>query len=306
MVGILSPAGLRGQDTIPSVNNYTLGPGDQITVRVTDVEEFNDKPIRVEMDGAIHVPLIGRVPASGMTVPQLEAEIQASLKTYVREPEVTVSVTEFRSQPISLIGSVKNPGVHQLEGRKTLVEALAMAGGLSDDAGYSVKITRRMEWGCIPLPGATENPGGDYSVAEVSVKDILEASNPADNILIKPGDVISVPRAEMVYVTGQVHRSGGFVLNGKRSMTVLQALSLAGGLDAAAAAQHTRILRAADGSSERQEIPVNLSRIMSGKDKDVELHREDILFIPSSLPKKASIRAIEAAIQAGTGVLIWR
>jgi polysaccharide export outer membrane protein len=304
LLGTHQPGVAQSPDSIRAT--YLLGADDQITVRVTDVEEFNDKPIRIEMDGAIKLPLAGRITAAGLTVEQLEAEIAKSLKSYVRQPEVVVSMAEFRSQPVSVIGSVRSPGVHQLQGRKTLVEVLSMAGGLAEDAGYSVRITRRLEWGPIPLANAATDSTGGFSVAEISVKGILDATKPEDNIPIKPNDVISVPRAEMIYVTGQVHRSGGYVLNGRQSMTVLQALSLAGGIDGASAPQHTRILRASQGLPEREEVPVDLKKIMDGKAKDVALQPDDILFIPSSLPKKAAIRAIEAAIQIGTGVAVFR
>ena len=302
---------VTGQPAAPQTgtelrSTYVLGADDQITVRVIGVEEFDGKPVRLDVDGTIKLPLAGRVRAAGLTIEQLEAEITQSLKSYVREPEVVVAVTEFRSQPVSVIGSVRSPGVHQLQGRKTLVEVLSLAGGLAEDAGYRVKITRRLEWGPIPLAGASNDLPKGYSVAEVSLRGILEATKPEENILIKPNDVISVPRAEMVYVTGQVHRSGGFVLNGRQTMTVLQALSLAGGMDTASSPQHSRILRASHDSSERAEVPIDLKRIMDGKANDVPLQPDDILFIPSSVPKKAAIRAIEAAIQVGTGIAIFR
>jgi polysaccharide export outer membrane protein len=298
------PAAPRTGDQFRSA--YVLGAADQMTVRVIGVEEFNDKPVGIDVDGTIKLPLVGRVRAAGLTIEQLEAEITESLKNYVRQPEVVVAVAEFRSQPVSVIGSVRSPGVHQLQGSKTLVEVLSLAGGLAEDAGYSVKITRRLEWGPIPLADASDDSPKGFSVAEVSLRGILEATKPEENILIKPNDVISVPRAEMVYVTGQVHRSGGFVLNGRQTMTVLQALSLAGGMDVASSPQHSRILRAARDSSERAEVRIDLKKIMDGKANDVPLQPDDILFIPSSVPKKAAIRAIEAAIQVGTGVAIFR
>jgi polysaccharide export outer membrane protein len=299
-------AQVQAQTADPIRSNYVLGADDQIVVRVTEVEEFNDKPIRIDMDGCVKLPLAGRITAAGLTVQQLEAEVGKALKDYVRHPEVVVSIAEFRSQPVSVIGSVKSPGVYQLQGRKTLVEVLSQAGGLAEDAGYSVRITRRLAWGPISLPGAANDASGGFSVAEVKLKGILEATSPEENIPILPNDVISVPRAEMIYVTGQVHRSGGYVLNGRQSMTVLQALSLAGGIDGASAPQHTRILRASQGLAEREEVPVDLKKIMDGKAKDLALQPDDILFIPSSLPKKAAIRAIEAAIQIGTGVAVFR
>jgi polysaccharide export outer membrane protein len=147
----------------------------------------------------------------------------------VNDPHVTVSIVEFRTQPVSILGAVKQPGVHQLQGEKNLFEVLSTAGGLREDAGYSVRITRRLEWGKLPLPDAVNDPSGEYSTASVSVKAIMEGRNPQLNITIKPQDVISVPKGEMVYVIGSVKKSGGFVLGEKENVSVLQALSMAEG-----------------------------------------------------------------------------
>ncbi len=291
----------------PLRSTYLLGPDDQISVRVLDADEIGDKALRIDMSGFIRLPMAGRVKASGLTAEQLEAAIADRLREFIKDPDVAVSIVEFRSQPVSVIGSVKNPGVHQLQGRKTLVEILSLAGGLADDAGHSVKITRRLEWGRIPLANAQDDPSGGFSVAQVSLREIMEARNPAENIVIKPMDVVSVPRAEMVYVSGQVPKAGGFVLRERETLSVLQALSLAGGLDRAAAPQNARILRPAPGDSgNRTEIAVNLKKILTGQAGDLPLQSEDILFVPSSAPKKAVARAAEAAIQLGTGVVIWR
>src|SRR5437588_2346223 len=132
------------------------------------------------------------------------------MKRYLQEPDVSISISEFRSQPISILGAVQNPGVHQLQGRKNLFAVLSLAGGLRQDAGYRVRITRKLEWGRIPLPGALDDPSGQFSTASVSIKSIMDATSPAENIAIKPEDVISVPKADLVYVIGAVHKSGGF------------------------------------------------------------------------------------------------
>jgi polysaccharide biosynthesis/export protein len=283
---------------VPST--YLLGPDDQITVHVLDAEEISDKPSRIDTTGYIRLPLAGRIKAAGLTVEKLENEIAAQLRKYIREPEVSVSVIEFRSQPVSIIGSVKSPGVHQLEGRKTLVECLSLAGGVDEDAGYSVKITRRIEWGPIPLSSAVTDPTGRFSVADVNIEAIMAARVPAENITIFPEDIISVPRGKMVYVIGTVPRAGGYILHEKQTLSVLQALSLAGGLDHYAAPQNARILRPAAGNGSRIEIPVNLKSVLDGQAGDVPLQAEDILLIPSSAAKKAWARAAEAAIQIGT------
>lgn len=287
-------------------SSYVLGPDDQITIRVTAAEEIVPEPIRIDMSGYIRLPMAGRVRAAGLTVEDLETELVSRLKNYILDPQVTVNINEFRSQPVSVLGAVKTPGVQQLQGRKTLFEMLSLAGGLDANAGPKVKITRGLEWGRLPLKDAVTDPTGKFSIAEVSVKSILDAKNPEQNIVIKPYDVISVPRAEIVYVTGQVMKSGGFVLNEHESITVLQALSLAGGLDRAASPKHSRILRASNTNETRTEMAVDVAKILDGRAKDVPLRADDILFIPASVPKKAAIRAVEAAIQMGTGVVIWR
>lgn len=294
----------RAPDQVRS--SYILGPDDQITIKAVAAEEIPAEPIRIDMSGYIRVPMAGRIRAAGLTVEQLETELSSRLKGYIWDPEVTVGITEFRSQPVSVIGAVKNPGIHQLQGYKTLVEVLSLAGGLDATAGPKVKITRRLEWGRIPLKNAVDDPTGQFSVAEVGLKAILEAKNPEENIVMRPNDVVSVPRAEMIYVAGQVLRAGGFTMNERETISVLQALTLAGGLDRAASPQNARILRPTRPGEERAEMAVNVRKIMEGSAKDVPLRPEDILFIPSSAPKKAAIRALEAAIQMGTGVVVWR
>src|SRR5579871_1871649 len=107
--------------------------------------------------------MVGRIHVSGLTVDQVENFLKDRLKKYFQDPEVFVYLTELRSQPISVLGAVNNPGVHQLEGHKTLFEVLSLAGGLRSDAGYSVKITRRKEWGKIPLPSAKDDSTGNFS-----------------------------------------------------------------------------------------------------------------------------------------------
>jgi polysaccharide export outer membrane protein len=289
-----------------SRTTYILGPDDVIGIRATDAEEVSEKAIRIGANGSINLPLVGRVQAGGLTTDDLEKKLVTLLKPFVRTPEVTVNVVEMRSQPVSVIGAVTNPGVQQLQGRKTLVEMLSLAGGVRIDSGYSVKITRSKEWGPIPLAGAVEDPTGQFTVGEVSLKEIMEAKNPANNIAIMPNDVISVPRGEMVYVVGDVKRAGGFVLGEKATVSVLQALSLASGLERTASSSNAKILRADTGGGARSEVPVNLKNILAGKDQDVPMEPDDILFVPGSRPKAAVFRGLEAALQVGTGLAIYR
>jgi len=186
-----------------------------------------------------------------------------------------------------------------------LVELLSMAGGVRNDAGDRVKVSRRPEFGRIPLPNARVEPGSNFSVAEVSLNSIMEATNPADNILVKPNDVISVPKAAMVYVVGEVHKSGGFVLKDQERVTALQALALAEGLSPTASPQKAKILRTGVGP-DRTEVAVDLKMILTGKAKDVPMQSDDILVVPTSVASSILKKTLQTIVQTGTGIAIYR
>ena len=133
----------------------------------------------------------------------------------------------------------------------------------------------------------------------------MSGKDPEGNILIKPHDVITVPRARMVYVLGNVTRPGGYVMTENETMSMTQAVALAGGWDKTAALSAARILRA-DGGAEREQIPLDVKKIMENKSPDLQLKPDDILYVPNSLGKQMGARGLEAAIGLGTGVLIWR
>ena len=287
-------------------NEYVLGPGDQIKIWALGLEEISNQPIRIDPSGSIALPLLGRLRVGGLTLEKLKGLLVKRLAVEVRSPVVSVDIVEFGSQPVSVVGAVATPGVHQLRGRKTLVEMLSLAGGIRADAGPVVKITRTIEQGMVPLPRAKLDDSGKFSVAEVKVKDLLSATQPAENILIRPQDTIAIPTAEMIYVMGAVRKPGAFPLNDKEPLSVLQALSMAEGLGTAPSPQNAKILRVSLGGNPRTEVPVNLTKILTGKAKDVGLQPNDILFVPDSRPKRAGVRALEAAIQTASGVVVWR
>lgn len=287
--------------------SYELGPGDEITVRGVEMPEISDKPVRIDTSGFVSFPLIGRVRAAGLTVEELEASLAERLKAFLVHPELSVAVTDFRSQPVSVLGAVRSPGVYQLRGSATLVEVLSLAGGtVPEIAGSTVNISRRLAFGRIPLESARDDATGEFSIADVDLNALLRGTDPGANIFLKPHDVITVPKADLVYVMGQVQRAGGFVLEDRAGMSLLEALSRAGGIAGVASPQNSRILRVRPGQAEREEIPVNVKAMLSGSVPDVMLQPDDILFVPTSAPKHAALRAVEAAIQIGTGVVIWR
>jgi polysaccharide export outer membrane protein len=287
------------------MTSYILGPEDLITVRVFAADDIPDKPAQIDNNGSVTLPMIGSVHAAGLTVEQFQANLVTAYKKYFKDPQVTVQVNEFHSQPVSVAGNVTTPGVVQLKGNRNLMEVIGQAGGLRADAGDTVLITRNLSEGPIPVQGAFTDPTGKYSIAHINIRSVMSGKDPEGNILIKPHDVITVNRARMVYVLGNVTRPGGYVMSENETMSVTQAVALAGGWDKTAALSAARILRA-DGGAQREQIPLNVKKIMENKSPDLELRPDDIVYVPNSLGKQMGARGLEAAIGLGTGVLIWR
>jgi polysaccharide biosynthesis/export protein len=285
-------------------DSYVLGPNDRVTLRCLNAEELPSTPIRIDGDGQVTLPFAGRIKLAGLSVAEAEKEVTERLAKYILHPQVALTVVESHSQPVSVFGAVNNPGVYQLEGEKTLSEILSMAGGLRRDAGPSLKITRRTAAGTIPLPSVAKDVTGVFNVANIDLDDFMKGNSPAANIDVKPYDVVSVPPAAVVYVVGQVRKAGGFTMTGRDGLSVLQALSMAEGLDRNAAPKKARILRRTAGAG-RQDIAVNLQNLLEGKLKDMPLQADDVLFVPNNAAKSAGNKTLDAIIQAATGVVIY-
>jgi polysaccharide export outer membrane protein len=270
-----------------------------------DADEIVNKPYRIGPDGQISLPLVGRIQVAGITLRELEDAVNDRLKTFIQDPQLVANVLEFRSQPVSVIGAVNQAGTLQLQGQRTLLEMISLAGGLRQDAGYSIRITRMLEWGELPLPNARPDSTGKFSVAEVNLRELLAARRPTDNIQILPHDVITVPQAEMVFVLGDVGRSGSYLLADRQTMSVVEAVSMAEGLTRTADSRNCRILRVVTEQAARREIPVDIKAILAGKAEDVPLRAGDILFVPGSVSKTIGLRTAEGIIQVATGLAIW-
>lgn len=287
--------------------NYILGPEDVVTIDVFDLPELSKMNVRVANDGLVSLPLIGRVQAAGLTAEQLRQELAEKWgENYLQDPQVTVFVKEFKAKPVSVIGAVEKPGLFPLTGQRTLIEMLSMAGGFgkksTSPAGRTVLITRKSGFkDLVPVEGMHVR-GPDQ--IEVDLNRLLYTRDEGLNIEIKPLDIISVSKADVVYVTGAVKKPGGFVLEDRPTMTVLQALAMAGYFTGTAAKGSARILRTnQDGS--KTEVPIDLGKILKGKAGDTTLAANDILFVPDSTKKVAGSRATDAAISTVTGWLIW-
>jgi polysaccharide export outer membrane protein len=288
-------------------SDYVIGPEDVLDIDVFNVPELT-KTVRVANDGTISLALLGHVQAAGCTTEQLRKELERRWgQSYLENPQVTVFVREFHAQPVSVIGAVERPGIYELRGPRTLIEILSMAGGLAKlgtAPGRTIVVTRRGGFGEeLQLVEGMNLVGADK--VEINLARLLYSREAGLNIDIRPFDTVSVSRADIVYVVGDVRRPGGFVLADRENLTVLQALALAEGLNGTASKRQARIIRRnADGS--RTEIPVDLTRVLNGKSQDLELAANDILFVPVSAGKAAARRGAEAVLGTLSGILIYR
>ncbi|HWE00259.1 MAG TPA: polysaccharide biosynthesis/export family protein [Bryobacteraceae bacterium] len=260
--------------------SYELGVSDQILIHAPDADEINEKPFRIDEDGTITLPLIGVVKAAGVTVQQLEDSVKEKLKTYIKNPAISITVVQFRSSPVFFVGDFMRPGIYALQGRHTLVEMLMSVGGLQATAARRIKVTRREDAGPIPLQSATWDPETKSSSIEISLAALSQNINPAEDIVLEPNDTISAEKVEQVYVQGAVEKNGGFDIGDKDYLSTLQLISLAGGLTQDAEPEKARILRPILNSTRRAEIPLDLKRVLDTEGSDYPLLPNDVLYVP--------------------------
>jgi len=285
---------------------YVLGPNDQITISVVELPEFSGKSYRIDEDGTVSLPLLGRVRAAGLTLTQLENNLSNSLRTQVRTPHVTANVAETRSRAVSVMGAVNTPGMQQIQVPKKLFDALAAAGGLKPEAGEVITITRQASEGPLNLPNERKDPADGRTTADVKVRDIVELRDPRMNILVRTHDEISVSRGTLLYVIGNVHKPGGFTVLQGHAVSALEALSMAEGLAPNASPRGARILRRTSETEAREQIPVDLKKILAGKTKDVRLSPDDILYVPDNTTRRITTKTLETALATVSGLIIWR
>lgn len=275
---------------------YPLGAGDLIKIDVFDIPELS-REIRIGPSGYISMPLIPQqIRAAGLTSYELQNRIAGLLKAggLVSHPDVSVFVVQRNSQPITVIGAVEHPMVYEAAQPTTLLEVLSAAGGLTDTAGDYVTISRPQK-------------DGQPMVKKVSLTALIDRGDPSANVPVRGGDVITVPKAGIVYVVGSVNRPGGFVIqNDTDQMTALKALALAGGAKATSKPQNAVIIRKNHKTGQNQEIAVNVKNILNRKAQDIPLLPNDILFIPDSTGKKVLAKAAAAVLSMTTGIAILR
>ena len=260
--------------------DYRIGPEDLIEFSVYEDEKLN-KTVRVSSQGDISLPLLGVLKVEGLTAVQLEKEIRELLsEKYYQNPHVSVFIKEFRSQSISVIGAVEKPGVLEVMGQRRLLDALALAGGLKEDSGQLLFLIRASLTDERSTEKREDSAEKGPETLVIDLEELLIKGNLSLNLPLKHGDVINIPVSGKVYVGGNVKGPGGFPLRGK-TVTVSQAIAMAGGLDDKANGSGTKIFRHGEGN-EGGVISVDVNAIQKGESKDVYLRENDIIIVPRS------------------------
>jgi len=287
--------------------DYVIGPEDVLDIEVFNVPELK-RTVRVSNDGMIGLTLIGRMKAEGLTVDQLREKLEARYgETYLQDPQVSIFVADFRAYTVSVIGAVEKPGMYPLTASRNLIEVLSMAGGLAKrttaPAGRTLIITRKGGFKDLSLVEGMQQLADDK--IEIEIRKLLYSQESGLNIDVKPFDTISVAKADLVYVVGDVRKPAGIVIEDRDELTVLQALAMAEGLNRTASKNKARIFRKTEDGG-KVEIPIRLGDILAGKAPDPTLAANDILFIPDSRGKVMAQRGFEVALSTLSGVIIWR
>lgn len=284
-----------------AAQDYTIGPGDVLTITVADAPEFGGK-VRVGDSGSIQILGIPKpVVAEGKSTAQLSASIRQALidAKQLRDPQVSVFVDEYHGRTVTVLGSVNKPAVYSLERRTTVLEAISAAGGALPNSGNTVTIVR----------GEASAEATNTRVGSVQVIDLARLATGADlsaNVEVRNGDVINVSAAQLVYVVGAVAKPGGFVLtNPEEGLSASQAVALAQGFTSVASIHHALIVRQSTSDHSRREIPVDLAKMMAGQETDVLLGPNDILYVPDSGAKKTLKVMGDVAMATVNGIAIY-
>jgi polysaccharide export outer membrane protein len=275
-----------GNSDIQDPSLLRLGAGDLIEVSVYNVPELSTKA-RIGNTGDVYLPLIDYVHIGDLTVEEAQGLIQKRLEDggFVRGAHATIFLDESASQGVTILGEVAKPGIYPVLGDRKLYDLISSAGGFSQAAGRKVSIIRLHS----SAPPITVN-------LPRNLADDLQ-----DNVEILPGDTITVPRAPIIYVVGDVGRPAGLLVD-NGSLTVLQALALAGGTNHTAKMSGVRIIR--KGPTGMTETRLPLKKMLKAKAPDVTLQADDILFVPLSGMRVAASQSMQAAISAATGIAV--
>ena len=276
-----------------------ISPDDVLEVYVMDVAELS-RQYRVSPTGKVVVPLLrDPLTAGGLTPAEFSDQLSKQLRDrgLVSDPHIVVTIVGSRLKAVSITGAVKMPQIYPVFGKTTLLDVLSQAQGLADDASNVAVISR----------GTVGAQSTGQTTQSVDIKKLLIDVHPADNVDIYPGDRITVPHAGIVYVVGAVNKPGGFMIKTANGMTVLQALAMAEDAKINSVKSKAVIIRpVANAPQGHEQVPVNLSLVLAGKQPDTVMMADDILYVPESASKRAFRNIGQAALQAATLAVVYR
>jgi len=261
--------------------DYKIGPEDLLEISVFEDEKLN-KSVRVSSQGNISLPLLGILKVKGLTANELEKEIRDLLaEKYFQDPHVSVFIKEYRNQRISVMGSVEKPGVYDVTGQKTVLDILAIAGGLKEEAGQLLFLIRPPKFEEEATKGKKDSDDQSPKTFMIDLEGLLVKGDLAFNLPLIHGDVINIPVSGKIFVGGEVKSPGGFALKGKK-LTVSQAITLAGGLGPKAAGSETKVFRYSEKGTDKEILSANVYAIQKGQEEDLHLKESDIIIVPKS------------------------
>ena len=252
-----------------------IGPGDLLQVEVFDTPEMTQQ-VRVTDAGTVRLQLVGEVKVAGEAPIAAAKMIEKALveKQVMRSPQVKVGIVEYATQDVSVLGQVKNPGAFPITTPQPILKVISLAGGLTDMADRNVTIQRKHD----------SSQKIQYYLANNADRAM------SDSAMVYPGDIVLVPRAPIVYVMGDVAKPGGYAITTNDSrLTVLQAIAMAGSANKTSVKSRVKLIR--KGSQGQEEIPIQLGAMEKGKQPDLTLQADDVLFVPFSWMKNMAVTA---------------
>jgi polysaccharide export outer membrane protein len=274
---------------VPTSATTVISAGDQVDVEVFDTSELSGT-VRVSTTGEINLPVLGGVEVAGLTTNEAARKIEAQLKSkgILIDPHVTVAVTEYASQGATVTGEVHAPGVYPTLAGRRLLDMIALAGGVSPSAGRVATIIHR------------NDPQHPHDVLLVANNDKLGAQ---ENPVIYADDTVVIDKAGIIYIMGDVGRSGGYLIDNNEHLSLLQALTLAGGWTKTSAQSKVILIRKVPQG--REEIKLDVSHVVHGEQADIKVANGDIVYVPSSIGKIFAYQGISAAVQGAEQAIVY-
>ena len=269
--------------------NIAIGAGDQLDIEIFDTPELSGSA-RVSQTGEINLTVLGSIQVAGLTPNQAARKIESELKSrgLLIDPHVTVAIAEYATQGATVTGEVHSPGLYPTLGSRRLLDMIALAGGVLPTAGRTASVLQR------------DDPHNPRNIVLVPNNNALSAQ---ENPVISPGDTVVIDKASIVYILGDVGKAGGYLVDNNERLSLIQALTLAGGWTRTSAQSKVILIRQVPEG--REEIKLDLRHVVHGEQADIKMSNGDILFVPSSLGKIFAYQGVGAVVNGAEQALVY-